>query len=104
MIIVNIIIYLSGYYMNENFYIKTKHQLNSNFRATPHLSADDVCAVVLSQFRVMSTNVQSCYIHTEDSSLPSIYLPNNIPIIIGRSVDTQIVDLKCSRNQGMLKK
>ncbi|XP_012253924.2 uncharacterized protein F21D5.5 isoform X1 [Athalia rosae] len=50
----------------------------------------------------MSIPAQSCYICSEDESLPSIYLPNETTTFVGRSVASQITDIKCSKQQVLL--
>ncbi|XP_034952150.1 uncharacterized protein F21D5.5 [Chelonus insularis] len=44
-------------------------------------------------------DIISCYLCTDNVSYPSIYLPNNKPVVVGRNVDTKITDVKCSREQ-----
>ena len=48
----------------------------------------------------MTTDTASCYIYSEDKSIPSIFLPDNEEIFVGRSPDTKITDIRCSRRQG----
>ncbi|XP_015599277.1 uncharacterized protein F21D5.5 isoform X2 [Cephus cinctus] len=47
----------------------------------------------------MTSGVMSCYIYSEDDSLPAIYLPDKTEIYVGRSDSTGIRDSMCSRNQ-----
>ncbi|KAK0159599.1 hypothetical protein PV327_010695 [Microctonus hyperodae] len=47
----------------------------------------------------MNAPAKSCYLYTENKSFPNIYLPNNVALAVGRNVDSQITDLKCSREQ-----
>ncbi|KAK0089927.1 hypothetical protein PV325_004679 [Microctonus aethiopoides] len=47
----------------------------------------------------MNVPAKSCYLYTENKSFPSIYLPNNVALAVGRNVHSQITDLQCSREQ-----
>ncbi|XP_011635937.1 uncharacterized protein F21D5.5 isoform X1 [Pogonomyrmex barbatus] len=47
----------------------------------------------------MSTFVKSCYIRSLERTPKNVYLPDNTPIFVGRSPETEITDTKCSRQQ-----
>ncbi|XP_012288871.1 uncharacterized protein F21D5.5 isoform X2 [Orussus abietinus] len=47
----------------------------------------------------MSVRSKSCYIYSDDPSLSAVYLPDNTPVFVGRTIETKITDTKCSRNQ-----
>ncbi|XP_018392374.1 PREDICTED: uncharacterized protein F21D5.5 [Cyphomyrmex costatus] len=47
----------------------------------------------------MSVSVKSCYIRILEGTPTNVYLPDNIPIFVGRSPETGITDTKCSRQQ-----
>ncbi|XP_046472351.1 uncharacterized protein F21D5.5 isoform X1 [Neodiprion pinetum] len=63
------------------------------FSATTKISAVLCCLIK------MSVPPQSCYIFSDDKSLPPIYLADETPTFVGRSVATQITDVKCSKQQ-----
>ncbi|XP_023245378.1 uncharacterized protein F21D5.5 [Copidosoma floridanum] len=45
----------------------------------------------------MTSQVDSCYIYSEDKKYSSVYLPDKEEVFVGRSADTKIEDLQCSR-------
>lgn len=48
----------------------------------------------------MSASVKSCYIRSLEGTAPTnVYLPDNTAIFVGRSPETGITDVKCSRQQ-----
>ncbi|XP_016837662.1 uncharacterized protein F21D5.5 isoform X1 [Nasonia vitripennis] len=47
----------------------------------------------------MSSDTKSCYICSENKSMPPVYLPDKLEVFVGRSVDTKIADPHCSRKQ-----
>ncbi|XP_066602863.1 uncharacterized protein F21D5.5 [Prorops nasuta] len=47
----------------------------------------------------MNAPASSCYLKSEDDSLKTIYLPDCIPTVVGRSIETNISDTKCSKEQ-----
>ncbi|KAM0728010.1 Bifunctional polynucleotide phosphatase/kinase [Formica fusca] len=47
----------------------------------------------------MSAAVKSCYIRKLEKSPSNVYLPDQTPIFVGRSPETDITDTKCSRRQ-----
>lgn len=47
----------------------------------------------------MSERAKSCYLKSSTESLLTVHLPDSVPIFIGRSEQTNITDLKCSRQQ-----
>ncbi|KAG5331513.1 PNKP kinase, partial [Acromyrmex charruanus] len=47
----------------------------------------------------MSAPVKSCYLRTLEGTPTNVYLPDNTPIFVGRSPETGITDVKCSRQQ-----
>ncbi|XP_020298299.1 uncharacterized protein F21D5.5-like isoform X2 [Pseudomyrmex gracilis] len=47
----------------------------------------------------MNRNIKSCYIRSLEKPSLNIYLPDNEPIFVGRSLEIDIQDTKCSRQQ-----
>ncbi|KAL0104951.1 hypothetical protein PUN28_016531 [Cardiocondyla obscurior] len=47
-------------------------------------------------------SVTSCYLRSLEATPTNIYLPDNTPIFVGRSLETGITDVKCSRQQARL--
>ncbi|XP_043494941.1 uncharacterized protein F21D5.5 isoform X2 [Polistes fuscatus] len=47
----------------------------------------------------MSERAKSCYLKSNSETLSTVYLPDSSPIFIGRSEETNITDIKCSRKQ-----
>lgn len=48
----------------------------------------------------MSQQATSCYLKSNDKTLKTVYLPHKKSIILGRSPETNIRDVLCSRQQG----
>ncbi|XP_058806617.1 uncharacterized protein F21D5.5 isoform X2 [Phymastichus coffea] len=47
----------------------------------------------------MNAQTTSCYIYSDDKSMPPVFLPDRQPVFVGRNVDTKITDPHCSRKQ-----